>query len=167
MEFDRTRLRTGEWVVGAGSLVLLASTFLFKWYALSGPLVPTARFLGVPTSVNGWHALTNLRWLILVTGLVGLAVFYFQATRRAPALPVSLTVIVTGLGLLTSLALVYRVVIDEPGGYSNINQRFGAFAGMFSAIVITIGGYRSLRTDGIAPEDAPQEIETVRLGTGG
>lgn len=164
MEFDRTRLRSGEWIVGAGALVLLASTFLFKWYALSGPLVPTARFLGLSTSVNGWHALSILRWLIVLTALAGLAAFYVQGSRRAPALPVGLTVIATLLGFLTSIALIYRVVINEPGGYSAIHQRFGAFAGMFSAIAITIGGYRSLREDGIAPADGPGEVETVKLG---
>jgi hypothetical protein len=153
--------------VGAASLVLLASTFLFQWYALSGPLAQTAsRFLGVSASVNGWHALSNLRWLILATALCGLAVFYVQATRRAPALPVSLTVVLAVLSLLTSIALIYRVVINEPGAYSNINQRFGAFAGMFSAIAIVIGAYRSLREDGAAADGAG-EIETVKLGTGG
>jgi hypothetical protein len=165
VEFDRSRLRSGEWFVGAGSLVLLASTFLFKWYALSGPLAQTAsKFLGLSTSVDGWHALSNLRWLILLTALVGLAVFYFQATRPAPALPVSLTVIVTALGFLTSIALIYRVVIDEPGGYSVITQRFGAFAGLFSAIAITIGGYRSLREDAVVSAEGPSEVETVKLG---
>ncbi len=165
MEFDRSRLRSGEWIVGAGSLVLLASTFLLKWYALSGPLAQTAsKFLGLSTSVNGWDALSNLRWLIVLTALGGLAVFYFQATRRAPALPVSSTVIVTVLGFLTSIALIYRVVIDEPGGYSVITQRFGAFAGLFSAIAIAVGGYRSLREDGIAATDGPGEVETVKLG---
>jgi hypothetical protein len=164
VEFDRSRLRNGEWIVGAGSLVLLASTFLFKWYALSGPLVQTASKLGISTSVNGWHALSNLRWLIVLTGLVGLAMFYVQGSRRAPALPVSLTVIATVLGFLTSIALIYRVVIDKPGGYSDIQLRFGAIAAMLSAIAITTGGYRSLREDGIAPADGPSEIETVKLG---
>ncbi|MDQ6605993.1 MAG: hypothetical protein M3Z06_05515 [Actinomycetota bacterium] len=165
MEFDRSRLRPGEWIVGAGSLVLLASTFLLNWYALSGPLARTAsKFLGLSTSVNGWHALSSLRWLIVLTGLAGLGVFYIQASRRAPALPVSSTMIVTVLGLLTSIALFYRVVIDEPGGYSDIQLRFGAFAGLLSAIAIVVGGYRSLREDGIAPADGPAEIETVKLG---
>ncbi len=154
--------------MGAGSLVLLASTFLFKWYALSGPLVQTAsKFLGLSTSINGWDALSNLRWLIVLTGLVGLALVYVQGSRRAPALPISLTVIVSVLGFLTSIALIYRVVINPPGGYSDIQLRFGAFAAMFSAIAITIGSYRSLRVDGIAPADAPGEIETVKLGAGG
>jgi hypothetical protein len=165
VEFDRTRLRSGEWIVGAGSLVLLASTFLFKWYALSGPLAQTAsKFLGLSTSINGWDALSNLRWLIVLTGLAGLALVYVQGSRRAPALPISVTVIVTVLAFLTSIALIYRVVIDEPGGYSVITQRFGAFAGLFSAIAITVGAYRSLREDGIAPADAPSEVETVKLG---
>ena len=71
--------------------LLLASTFAVPWYRVKA------------TSINGWDALTDLRWLLIVTIIAALALAYFQATRRAPAIPVSLSVIVTVLGLLTSL----------------------------------------------------------------
>jgi hypothetical protein len=161
--FQSSRIRASEWMVGAASAVLLASMFL-SWYGLSGPLVPTAsRFVALKTTANGWQSLTVLRWLILVTAIFGLAVWYLQGSRRSPALPISLTVITTVVALITSLAVIYRVVINEPGAYSQVNQRFGAFVGMFSAIAIFIGGYRSMRVDGIAQADAPAEIETIRI----
>lgn len=164
MGFDPSRLRRGEVIVGGGALVLLASMFVLKWYGLSDRLRPTAAAFGVSTSVNGWHGLTNLRWLMLVTILCAFGLVYLQASRRSPAMPVTLSVIVTVLGLLTTLTLLYRVLIDEPGPDSIVVQQVGAFVGLLSAIAIVFGGYLSMRDEGIADRDA-QTIETVPLRT--
>jgi hypothetical protein len=167
MGFDPSRLRRGEIIVGAGSVVLLASMFVLTWYGLTPQIRPTAATLGSSTSVTGWDALTNVRWLMLLTIACGLALVCFQAARRAPAIPVTLSVLVTVLGVLTVLALIYRVLINEPGSDAAIEQKAGAFVGLASAIAIVIGGYLSLRDEGIADKDAPADIEPVSLGPAG
>src|SRR5262249_38081062 len=88
VDFDPSRLRRGEWLVGGGALVLVVSLFV-PWYA----------------SLNGWHGLENLRWLVLVTVLVALALVWFQATRRSPAVPVTFSAMVIVVGLLNLIAL--------------------------------------------------------------
>ncbi len=148
MDFDRSRLRWGELIVAVGAIVLLASMLLLKWYG--------AR----PTSVGGWNALTHIHWLLLVTILTGLALVFFQATRPAPAVPAALSVIVTVLGILTVVALVYRVAIAPPGAG---DPRVGAFVALVSAVVLVYGGYRSMREEGAGAQDASSEIETVEL----
>jgi hypothetical protein len=167
MDFDPSRLRRGEVIVGTGSVVLLASMFVLEWYGITAQLRPTAASLGFSTSIDGWDALTNVRWLMLVTIACGLALVYLQAARRAPAIPVTVSVLVTVLGLVTMLVLIYRVLINEPGSDAVIEQKAGAFVGLASAIAIVIGGYLSMRDEGIAHKDAPAEIETVRLGRAG
>jgi hypothetical protein len=163
MDFDPSRLRLGEWIVGAGAIVLLASMFLLKWFGLNGHPGPTAASLGVSTSANAWHAMTDLRWLMLVTIACALALVYWQATRKAPALPATASVIVTVISIVTVIALLYRVLINEPGPDSIIDRKPGAFVGLVSAIAIMYGGYRSLREEGIAERDAPASIETIEL----
>lgn len=148
MQFIPSRLRRGELLAGAGASVLLALMFLTKWERASDG-----------RSLDGWHALTHLRWLILVTVLLALLLAFTQATLRAPAVPVSLSVLVTVLGLLTSLWLFYRVVLDPLP-----HQKIGAVLALLSACVTTYGGFRSMRQEGIAPRDAPRDIPTVRLG---
>src|SRR4051794_3735838 len=103
MDIELSRLRLGEVVAGLGGVVLLFSLFVTTWYGTTGPISPTAALLGASTSYNGWHALTDLRWLILITAAAAIALAYFQATRRAPAIPVSLSVVVSVLALLTVL----------------------------------------------------------------
>jgi len=67
------------------------------------------------------------------------------------------------LGLLTALALIYRVLINVPGSDSVVVQKPGAFVGLVSAVAIAYGGYRSTREEGVAEKDGPQEIKTVKL----
>src|SRR5690242_1692527 len=101
MDFDASRLRRGEWLVGGGAVVLLVSLLVPPWY---GVTVTTGQ-LGASTSWDGWHGLQIVRWLVLVTVLVALALVWFQATRRSPAIPVSFSVMVTVVGLLNVVAL--------------------------------------------------------------
>lgn len=151
---DPSRLRRGEWIVGVSCVALLTCLFLLTWYAPSDGSARSS------ASVNGWQGLTHLRWLVLVTILGGLALVYFQAARRAPAIPASLSMIVTVLALLNLLALIYRVVLDVPG---DDVRKAGAWLGLASAAALLYGAFRSFRTEGIAERDGPGEIETVRL----
>ena len=163
MEFIPSRLRKGEWIVGAGGIVLLASMFFLKWYGLTGAGTPQAEHLGFPTSVNGWHGLTTLRWFMLVTIILSLALVYLQATRRSPAVPVSLSVIVLVIALITLFALIYRVLINEPGPDSLIDQKTGAFVGLAATLAIGWGGFLSLREEGVREADGPGEIDIISL----
>jgi len=163
VEIDPTRLRRGEWIVGASAVVLLASMFALDWFGRSGAPSSAASTPGVPTTVNGWDGLTNLRWLMLIAIACSFLLVFFQAVRSSPAVPVAFSVIVSVLAVLTALALIYRVLINEPDGY--VDQKAGAFVGLLSSLVLVYGGYESMRQEGIAPRDAiaPSDIEAIRL----
>jgi hypothetical protein len=163
MDIDPSRLRRGEWLAGAGAALLLALMFLLPWYGLSGSAGATAATSGTSTSLNAWHSLTTLRWLMLLTILAALSLVFFQATRRAPALPVSLSVILTVLGGLTVLVLIYRELINPPGPDSLLHTRIGAFLGLVGACAIAVGAFASLREEGLSARDARTAIPTVRL----
>lgn len=161
---DPRRLRLGEIVAGASAALLLVFMFALHWYAVSGKLSETlGRGLGQPTTWNGWNGLAHLHWLLLVTIIAALALAYFQAARPEPAIPIVLSVIVTVLGGLTALALIYRVLISTPG--SNLDQQAGAYLGLVAAIGIAYGGYKSMRQEA-GTDPATLNIETVRLQNG-
>ena len=48
-----------------------------------------------------------------------------------------------------------------------VDARVGAYLGLVSALAILYGGFASMRQEGIAPQDAPAEIETIRLSEPG
>jgi hypothetical protein len=163
MGFQWSRLRWGEIVAGVAAVVLLVSMFALPWYGYKGDLAPLAARLGVSTSHDAWNSLSTTRWLMLLTILAALALVYLQATRPAPALPATLSLFVALLGGLTALVLIYRVLIDVPGPNDAIGRDIGGFVGLLASIVVACAGYRSLREEGIAPQDAPKDIPTVHL----
>ena len=114
MRFDTRRLRAPEWTIGIASALLLLDTFALPWYAIGfthGRLIVT-----YPASaLDGWNSLTVLRYLIVLSALLGLAVWWLQATRESPAIPTVLTVLFTIPSGLLLLALLWRVLIDNPG----------------------------------------------------
>jgi nitrate/nitrite transporter NarK len=140
-------LRRGELLAGTGAVLLLVFLLAGKWYGHGG------------LSRTGWEAMTNLRWLLVVTIAAALALTLTQVARRSPALPVTLSLIVTVLGLVSVLALVYRVLIDPPA-----SEQTGAILGLISAIGLAYGGFLSLREEGISRRDAPSEIPLVAPG---
>jgi hypothetical protein len=156
------RLRSGELIAGASATALLIFLFAPEWYSLKGTLAPTATILGARSSWNGWWGLAGARYLVLVTIAVALALVYFQAAQRAPALPVALSVIVLVLGGACVIALVYRVLAGPPSGGSLLDTQVGPYLGLVAAAGIAYGGFRSLREESGA-DPAALEIETVRL----
>jgi hypothetical protein len=166
MSLDPSRLRHGEWIAAASAVLLLVFMVFVPWYGVSH--APPAAAVGRSSSYTGWSALAHLRWLILVTIVAALALAFLQASRRAPAWPATMSVIVTVLALITALAVLYRVVISVPGADDLLEQKAGSFLGLACALGILYGACASMRQEGIAERDAPQEIETVSLtGAGG
>jgi hypothetical protein len=147
MDWDPARLRRGELLAGAGAVLLLVFMLVGRW-AGSGA---RAR--------SGWQALVDLRWLLALTIAVAFGLVLAQTMRRAPAVPVTLSLILTVLGPISFLALLYRVVISPPA-----HEQVGAFLGLISTLGLAYGGFLSLREEGIARRDAPSEIPVVPLG---
>ncbi|MGO9754350.1 MAG: hypothetical protein ACLP8S_31320 [Solirubrobacteraceae bacterium] len=169
MRLEPSRLRAAEWVIGIASAVLLVDMFLLPWYEVA--LTHNGLIASFPASaLDGWHSLTLLRYLILLTALVGLAIWWFQATRESPAVPVILTVlemIPSGLLLLT---LIWRILIDNPDIHGepsqNVEAKLGAYLGLILAAAILLGTYRSLRQDGVSSDIGSRTIERLSLDAG-
>jgi hypothetical protein len=158
MGLRTARIRWPEWLVGAGGVVLLVAMVLMPWYTLTLSSQPPGPIALIPEQVDGWHGLSIGRWVLLLAILLALATAFFQAQRRAPALPVTLSVLASILGGVSVLWLIIRVLIDPPGG-----RGIGGWVGLLGAAAITYGGFASVRLEGIAPEDGPAEIPTVEL----
>jgi O-antigen/teichoic acid export membrane protein len=136
-------------VIGVASVALIVVLFATPWYATQ------------TATDNGWLSLSILGPFALLVGLLGLGVWWFQASRRSPALPVCATLIELPLSFVLSVGLIVRVLIAHPAGVTSV--RYGAYAGLVLALAVTAGSFWSSRTDGISPQDAPAEIETISL----
>ena len=152
------RLRDGEWIAGAGAVLLLGATFL-DWYGVSvRATLPGGRTVTASAGGSAWVVFTVLDVVLALLALLGLALVVAQVTRRGPAVPVALAVLVTVAGVLVLIAVAYRLV-DQPGSDERAEMRVGSWLGLLGVLAITAGGWRSLREerDPHAPAPAIEE----------
>jgi hypothetical protein len=94
--------------------------------------------------------MTLVRWLMVLTVGVALGAPALHATQRAHGAKTSTSLAVLGLASLTSLALIYRVLIDLPSANQVVDQKLGAFVGLACALGMALGGYEAVREERIA-----------------
>jgi hypothetical protein len=164
MSFRVARIRAGEWIMGLAGLALIVVVFALPWYGFYGTYSTAYREItGGATSYAAIPSLNVFGPLALLAGVGGLSTWWLQGTRRAPAVPVSSTVLTTALTFVVLVGLFVRVVVALPYDSTFIEPKAGAWAGLGLSALLLLGGYVSLRQDGIRPEDGPGTIETLRL----
>jgi Co/Zn/Cd efflux system component len=168
MSLRTSRLTLAEWVLGIGSLLLLADLFGASWFAYSSRFRALATMLGQRSSANGWQTFTVLGPMTLVVCLAGIAILWLTAARRSPALPVVITTLLLPVSFVQVVLIAIRVLLDGPsvhlvqaGGANVIEARPGAYIGLALSLLVFAGVYLSLRRDGVAAADSPSAIERL------
>lgn len=171
MEFDASRLRSGELITGVSAVLLFIVMFL-SWYGLKVNTGSLGTFALPNVSYDAWDAFSVIDLILLLTVIVALALVVTQATQRSPAIPVSLSVLTTTLAGLSVLLIVFRMIdppsiVDVPAvldAHLDRTLDIGIYLGLVASLGILYGGYRSMRVEGLAPRDARTEIEMIKLG---
>ena len=147
MAADLSRLRTGEKLAAAAAVLLFIDLFL-SWYGvkIGGGLDAFAQAAGADTSASAWTVFSLLDLVLLVVILVALAWAVLTATQRAPALPVAFSVIVTALGALATLLVLYRI-LNQPGPNEFVELQLGAFLGFVCTLALAAGAWQSMRDE--------------------
>jgi hypothetical protein len=159
MDFDISRLRRADQVIGGGAIAFFIFLFFFKWLGFSS----STPLGGINASSNGWHSFSNSRWIWLITIIVALGVVFVTATQRQIESPVSLGAIVAGLGALSTLLIFYRILKHPSGGQSgtvagvhygySYGIKIGIWLGLIAAAAITYGGYLAMQAEGTSLSD--------------
>jgi hypothetical protein len=170
MTFKSTRLGLGEQLLGIGCVLLVVDLFAVPWFAYQPQYRATAVMLDLSVSASGWQTFEVIGPLALFVCVVGLAICVLTAARRSPAVPVVLTTLLLPISFVLAVLVAIRVLLDRPavhlaqaGGANVIQPRAGAYVGLALTLVIFAGLYLSLRREGVASEDSPATIETVRV----
>jgi hypothetical protein len=153
---DLNRLRQGEQIAAIAAIVLLLDMFLFKWFGLkaSGPTG-----ISVEGSKNAWGSFDVIDVILFITVLAALGMAYLRASDSDVDLPVAASVVVTVLGALSTLLILYRLISPPDFGVPDISgidqtRKIGAFIGLIAAGALTYGGYLSMEHEGTSFQDA-------------
>jgi hypothetical protein len=157
MSFEVSALRRGDRLVAVGAIALFIFMFFFKWFGINVPAGFTAfiNASGVSTSSNVWHTLEVVRWLLLLTVLASVALVALEGMGRKLELPLSLSVIVAGLGALCTLLVFYRVIVSHPFPHASV--KIGAWLGLVSCALIAYGGYLAMTDEGTTLGDVREQ----------
>jgi hypothetical protein len=160
MSFDVSRLRRSDWMVGGGAVAFFVFLFFFKWYGVSVKgVVPVGGSVNYGSSSTGWDTFTNSRWIWLITIIVALGAVVLVAGQRKLDMPVQPSAIVAGLGALSTLLILYRIIHHPSGGASfggveaSAGIKIGIWLGLISSVAITYGGYLMMSEEGTSLSD--------------
>jgi hypothetical protein len=169
MQFDINRLRQSHQIIGVSAIALFIFMFFFKWFGFSVEAKVLGRTISTSSagvgSVNVWHSLDLIRWLLLLTVIVAIAMVVIVGTESRVQLPVPLSTVVAGLGGIAALLILYRVVISKPahggsvstfGGSVNwhVTTKVGAYLAFISAVALAYGAWRAMQDEGVTFGDA-------------
>jgi hypothetical protein len=157
---DVNRLSQGE-KIAAGSGVILFIVMFFSWFGFSGDVGTALGSVGVDSSLNAWQSFDLIDLILLLTVLVAVGAAAAKASDARIDFPLS--AVVTGLGGLSTLLVLYRI-LDPPG---SLDRKFGVFLGLILAAALTYGGWRSMEEEGTSFQDAADSLGGGRgPGTG-
>ena len=162
---DVTRLTQGQ-KIAAGSAVALFVIMFLKWFGVeaSGQSVPGG-------SLSAWEAFSLIDLLLLLTIIAAVALAFVVASRRAVNVPLS--TIVTGLGALSLLFLLIRLISPpdiEVFGFdvADTTRAYGLYLGILATIGVTAGGWMAMQEEGTSFQDAADRLGGRRgPGAGG
>lgn len=156
-------------IAGIAGLVLLVSLFL-PWFGLSETAQEalrqaeevTEQFDGEPlerpdVTESAWEAFTLVRWVLLVTALVGIRAGVTALLRPEGRSALGATAVTAGLGILSTLIVLYRVL--NPIGESG--REWGLFVGLIGALGVAVGAWLALQQGG---SPSREEVDSPRIG---
>lgn len=157
MEVDR--LSTGEKIAGISAVLLFIFTF-FDWFSASA----SNGFVTISVGGNAWDALDVIPIILLIAivAAVGVAVVRLTDAVFEPA--ISMNAVVSILGAISFLLILYRIISPPDSGVSGIDvsPEVGIFLALIAAAGIAYGGYRAMQEEGVTFGDVGD-----RLGGGG
>ncbi len=172
MSFDISRLRRSDQIIAGGAIAFFIFLFFFKWYGGSASSPVGGVSLG--NSLNGWHSFTNSRWIWLITIAVSLGMVALTAAQREIESPVQLSVLVAGLGALSTIFIIYRIIHHPSGGGSSTfglahvsysyGIKIGIWLGLIAAVAITYGGYLAMQAEGTSLSDVREQASDAFSG---
>lgn len=155
---DTSNLGRGALVAGISGALLFIFMF-FAWYGAGGvadELVQQAQeaadALGVEgpedvsTTVNAWESFDIIDLILFLAAAAGVAFAVTALMGVSVELPVAFSAIVTGIGALAFLLVLYRLI--NPPGEGDVDREIGIYLGLLASAGIAVGGYLGMQEEG-------------------
>lgn len=156
---DVNRVTASERLAGAGGVVLLIGLFL-KFYGIGSTITVNGADIHNPYSVSfsGWHSLSVGRWIFLITALLAIGLAAAKANGQTLNLPITPSVLLAGLGGISAVWLLLRVLIHPA---DHLSVKFGIFVALVGAGLLTFGAYQAMQEEGASFEEVRRHTDRI------
>jgi hypothetical protein len=156
---DIDRVRRGELIAGISAVALFIIMFL-PWFGfdVGGNVEDVANQFGVSVpdaNFTAWESFDFIDIVLFVTVIVAVAFAAASAMSQTVALPVAASAITAGLGILSTILIIYRL-IDTPG---DADRKYGVFLGLIAAAGIAYGGWLAMQEEGTSFGDQTDRLQ--------
>jgi hypothetical protein len=141
---DTSAVGRGETIAGVSAVALLLIMFIFDWFGFGGTIDTGIGTVDIGGGFNAWQSFEFIDIILFLTIGAAIAVAAMAASGAGAGLPVAGSAIVTGLGGLSTILILYRI-LDTPGGS---DREIGVFLGLIAAAGITYGGWTAMQEEG-------------------
>jgi hypothetical protein len=169
MNFDVSRLRKSDQIIGGSAILFFIFLFFFKWFgeSTSGASISGVNVGAANASYSGWHTFSNSRWIWLITIVVALVAVAVASGALKFQSPVQLSVAVAGLGALSTVLIFYRIVHHPSASASygafhvSVGIKIGIWLGLIAAAGVTYGGYLAMQDEGTSIADVREQASAA------
>lgn len=146
---DANRLGTGEKIAGISAAILFIDMFLLDWFGFGGRVETVVGSIDVGGGANAWQAFGFIDIILFLTIGAAIAVAVMAANANDVNLPIAGSALVAGLGILSTVLILYRI-LDTPFG---ADRKIGVFIGLLAAAGIAYGGWAAMQEEGTSFSD--------------
>jgi hypothetical protein len=114
--------------------------------------------VNLDTNFNAWESFDFIDLILLLAVIVSVGVAAIDMTGASVSLPVAGSAVVTGIGALAFLLVLYRL-INPP---SDLGREFGVWLGLIATAGITYGGYVGMQEEGTSFTDVRDQVTPPR-----
>ncbi|HLM30329.1 MAG TPA: hypothetical protein VK326_01545 [Solirubrobacterales bacterium] len=151
---DLDRVRRGELIAGISAVALFIIMFL-PWFGFDVSGVAEDVTGDVDANFNAWESFGFIDIVLFVTVIVAVAFAAASAMSQTVALPVAASAITAGLGILSTILIIYRL-LDTP---SDADRKYGVFLGLIAAAGIAYGGWLAMQEEGTSFGDEADRLQ--------
>ena len=152
---DISRLNQGEKLAGIAGIALLLIMFIFDWFTVD----VGGGFADISVGGNAWETMELIRFILLLAAFAGIALAVVAASQSDVDLPIALSAITAGLGILALVLIAFRIISPPDGGADefgvDIGRGIGVFLGLIAAGGVAAGGWMAMQEEGASFTEPP------------
>ena len=103
--------------------------------------------------------------ILLITAVVAVGGALIDGQRPSVNTPVAISAITAGLGILSVLLILFRIIDppssgDIPDGFDiSISRKIGVFLGFIAAVGIAYGGWKAMEEEGTSFQHQADQVQ--------